>query len=148
MCTGVKSFRTPTQQYKCCHSVQALQSLRVISQSGNEGGRVCIFPPFCIFSASARNALPRLRHHGELSMRTSFHVAEMDDFPGLLLTNDLWAHIFSLVAKEVFDKLRTAYLRRPKQLLPRKEYSQLHCIRLVCRNFNNVFKEHPELSAL
>lgn len=69
----------------------------------------------------------------------------MDDFPGL--TNDLWAHVFSYVAKLVSDELRTAYYKSPLALLPREEYNQLHSLRLVCKNFNLVFLEHPQLSA-
>lgn len=71
----------------------------------------------------------------------------MDEFPGLLLTNDLWAHIFSYVANHVSDKLGTAYYEAPFALLPRQEYSKLHCMRLVCKKFNHVFMEHPQLSA-
>ena len=70
----------------------------------------------------------------------------MDDFPGLFLTNDLWAHIFSYVAKQVSDKLRTAYNKSPLALLSREEYNQLHCLRLVCKNFTHIFLEHPQLS--
>ena len=32
----------------------------------------------------------------------------MDDCPGLLLTNDLWAHIFSLAAKQSIDLVKQA----------------------------------------
>ena len=71
----------------------------------------------------------------------------MDDSPGQLLSNDLWARVLSLVADNVFDELRTACYTFPEEVSPEEEYHQLHSLRLVCKKFDDVFKEHPELSA-
>ena len=71
----------------------------------------------------------------------------MNESPGLLLTNDLWAYVFSFVAKEVVDELRTLSYQYPDEVLSKEEYNRLHSLRLVCKRFNNVFKKHPVLSA-
>ena len=71
----------------------------------------------------------------------------MDNSPGQVLSNDLWARVLSLVAENGFHELRSACYTYREELSLQEGYHQLHSMRLVCKKFDTVFKEHPELSA-
>ena len=65
--------------------------------------------------------------------------------PALLLSNDLWAHVLSLVAGEVHADIVACSLEPHVDVS--SAYSLFHGLRLVCTRFRAIFRDNPQLSA-
>ena len=66
--------------------------------------------------------------------------------PAFLLSNDLWARVFSLVAEGVRADLLALTFREPEETTT-DLYDHFHGVQLVCRRFRAIFQTNPHLSA-
>lgn len=64
-----------------------------------------------------------------------------------LLSDDVWAHIISLVAAEVRADLLSFNEYTMDNNTFEQDYGRLHGLKLVCKKFRTIFQQHPELSA-
>lgn len=65
-----------------------------------------------------------------------------------LISDDVWARIFSIVAEDVYDDLEMAFLRDEVCADEVRNHCQYQHLRSVCKVFRAVFHSHPELSAV
>ncbi|KAL3131639.1 hypothetical protein ABBQ38_007936 [Trebouxia sp. C0009 RCD-2024] len=65
----------------------------------------------------------------------------------VLLSDDVWAHIISLVAADVRADLLFVKEYYSDNNTFEQSYGRLHGLKLVCKKFRTIFQQHPELSA-